>query len=618
MCGFVVYFNPLRNRVLESAKNMAEAIDHRGPDGKGSYCYDEQLALVHRRLSIFDTSEAGQQPMHLGKLKLVFNGEIYNFVELREELTSLGHKFLSQTDTEVILHSYQQWGQNCLEKFNGMFSFVLLDESRNELFIARDRLGIKPLYYWMHSSGSFVIASEIKAICRAPLFKGIADWNSVNDYLRFGFVDHTEFTFFRGVNQIMPGSSLKLSLSDPNFNPTSWYRLEDQCNQEFSSVTQASCETNLHLNLNEHLSSSLNLRLRSDVKIGSCLSGGLDSSTIVSLISKIQNLENFETVTACYSNESIDEQRFVEELQKRLGFVWHKVFPDDVSLKQLDQLIYFQDQPFGSSSIYAQYEVFRKAKEFGITVMLDGQGADELLGGYSEYIPLSIIERLRSGRVIGPISDLVKLKRNIGLIKALRFGIMATSGSEWRKSLLKCGFPRRLDWLKTPSESGYYKMQGPVISVRDYSISQIKSLNLPALLRYEDRNSMAHGIEARVPFLDHRVVEFCLNLPSHFKVEGIQTKKILRLMGQSLLPQSILDRKDKIGFYTPEFRWLSNNKNLVIESIKTLIDFSPEAFDYHNLLKFCSVGLNDPKKYHVTIFRLLCLSRWIKTFDVKK
>ena len=368
---------------------MTDLVSHRGPDGEGFY-NDEYISLGHRRLSIIDLSANGHQPMPRDNFIITYNGEVYNYLELKDELISLGHQFNTHSDTEVILASYQQWGSAFLNKLNGMFSFVIYDQQHKKVFAARDRFGVKPMYYWICPIGVLYIASEIKQFTCLIGWKAEINLQASYDFLNHSLLDHTNQTFFKDVFQLRPAHFFELNLGTaepPKVMPVRWYEL-----QASSSVEKTPAQ------FFEIFKSAIELRLRSDVPVGSCLSGGLDSSSIVCVLNQVLNKSSLQkTFSACSEIKKFDEREFIEEVVSRTDVEANYTYPDETKLFEvLDELIWHQDEPFGSTSIFAQWCVFELAKVNKVKVMLDGQGADEQLAGYHSYFPIYWLQLLKS------------------------------------------------------------------------------------------------------------------------------------------------------------------------------------------------------------------------------
>ncbi len=572
MCGISTWITSNYNK--NEFIDMNSIISHRGPDGDDFFVdtfNKYRIALGHRRLSIIDLSDKGSQPMSHENLSITFNGEIYNYIEIRDELKKYGYKFESESDTEVLLKAFHKWGENCLEKLNGMFSFVIYDKNKHTLFGARDRYGIKPLYYQL-SKDDFKIASEIKQFTVFDNFSSIGNKKIILDFLEKRHFDHSKETMFLNINQIQGGELFILKLDDFSLKIKRWYNILNSVSSEKEKEDFKSL-----------FNKSIKLRLRSDVEIGSCLSGGIDSSSIVSQVERILSQGNnlkLKTFNSRFENVKYDESKFVEILKKEKNIENYYIHPNaEDFFKLLKKIIYHNDEPIWSTSIYSQYKVFEKAKHKNIKVMLDGQGADEVFAGYSGKFYKYYI------------NELIKEKRYKQMILELIF-------SKYKKTIIKAIIRGYSDGLP---------------SLFEFSILLLQK-HLPAILHYEDRNSMAHSIESRVPFLDHKLVEYGINLASEEKIKYGKGKKIIREQLKGLVPDEILERKDKMGFVAPQKEWLINNKENILKKIIKLKKFNlyPNSFYKEIEINFKSNNFDESK-----IFRLYSLSTWTEVFNIK-
>lgn len=559
MCGIAGIWTDSQSKESSSflIKRMTDSLSHRGPDGEGFWHNKYgNVHFGHRRLSIIDLSENAKQPMHFeNRFTITFNGEIYNYIELRETLVSHGIKFKTSSDTEVVLASYSLWKEKCLDHFDGMFAFAIYDNVTHELFCARDRYGEKPFYYAIHD-GNLVFASEIKALWEYGIPKNPNDKLFFN-YLEFDLVENPHDqreTFYSNIYKLKSAHyfiySGGLTITQKKYYSIS---IEQTCDDDISTASNR---------LYELLSLSTKRRLRSDVPIGSSLSGGLDSSSIVALISAHSHRNH--TVSARFKNFNKDEGKYIDIVSKEFNTIHHNVFIDENSLlEDLDKLIYHQEEPFQTGSIYAQYCVYKEARANNLTVMLDGQGADEYLCGYDKDFSIFLFELSKQKNEIELWKDQLYKNHNIKL---------ELSSLE----MLKYQFPtlvRRLSQLKfsllAKSQTGLtndffqanknlpFQQFGSLKETLKY---EMDNQGLEKLLRFADRNSMAHSVEVRLPFLYHELIDYIFSLKSSLFLEQGWSKAILRQAMKQKLPNEICFRKDKIGFEAPHDKWTANNQ----------------------------------------------------------
>jgi asparagine synthase (glutamine-hydrolysing) len=576
MCGlFGIVDAPPGLLDARRVQRLLSLLDHRGPDDRGwltltgeetqtgSRPHDltGDVVLLHTRLSILDLSPAGHQPMSTpdGRFHLSFNGEIYNYVELRRELESGGHRFDSGTDTEVLLKAWAEWGASALERFVGMFAFALVDAERRLLVLGRDHFGIKPLYY-APLDGSLAFASEIPPLLELPGVDRRANPQRIYDYLRFGRIDHGGETMFAAVRQVQPGHYLEVPLDAPGrIRDLEYWRLEPQQTDGLSLDEAAERLRALFLD-------SVRLHLRSDVPVGAAFSGGVDSSANVTAMRRLSGPElDLHTFSYVADDPAVSEERWMRLVARETGAVAHTVEPSPQELlADLDGLIKIQGEPFGGTSIYAQYRVFRLAREAGIKVMLDGQGADELFAGYRHYLPDRIAGLLARGRVLtaarllGALSTLPGASPGGVLARAVGHALPEAAQGPARRLTRHRFVPAWLDapWLRMHGISLVDPGRNSNGSLREYRLDTVRT-GLRELLRYEDRNSMASSIESRVPFLTPALAEFALGMPDDYLIAPDGTGKLVLRRGmRGLVPDPILERRDKIGFATPEASWL--------------------------------------------------------------
>ncbi len=664
MCGISGFVSNTKND-LRSLKAMTDIIDHRGPDDEGfvvfaeydsqplclggddtpyeayrsglqsmpvkpiSYVEDMEagVALGHRRLSILDLSTYGHQPMSYaeGALWITYNGEIYNFIELRSELTDLGYHFISDTDTEVILAAYKEWGVRCLERFVGMWAFTIYDRTKGDIFMARDRFGIKPLYYWFDPKKNFYFGSEIKQFIACDGWKAKMNSQRVYDYLIYSLTDHTDETMFKGVFHIPPGHYIQKNVKeispDENgkINPVKWYDLTR--NPSSISFHEASA------GFEKHFKDAVRMHLRSDVPVGSALSGGLDSSAIVCEINNILRSEGKDgiqkTFSSCSEFEKYDEKKWMDIVVNRTNTDAYYIYPDTKHLFELtSKILWHQDEPYQSQSAYLGYHVFQLAKEQQVKVLLNGQGADEYLGGYSQFnkaIYFELFKKLKWKGLYNEIRssngwDIYNTMPVMGYMllpeKARNLFIKYFSYVSDIKNIID------IQKLGAENTHPYTTIQHDVTSVPGITRLNLFHNPLGKYLRWEDRNSMAHSIEARVPFLDHRLVEYTYNLPSDYLFSKGVTKRVMRNGLKEILPHEIANRKDKKGFITPEEQWVKKEyPDIFREKLKDAMAqtngiIKSEALQYYDDV------VNGDKPFDYTYIRLILFAEWASVFNV--
>lgn len=543
-------------------------LERRGPDDGGQLVEVHgatTVSLLQRRLSVIDTSSGGHQPMDSadGRFSVVLNGEIYNYIELREELLRLGAQFRSRSDTEVFLSAWAQWEESALQRCIGMFAFAILDRHTGTLTCGRDPFGIKPLYYTQSARG-LSFASELAALQSLREEPARLHWQRAYDYLSHGDYDSSPDTFYRDVRQLPSGHILRMDLPLQNVQLHRWWRPK-------TSPVSALSREDAAVALREKFLRSVRLHMRSDVALGAALSGGLDSSAIVCAMRYLEPDLPIHTFSFIAADSNVSEEKWVDVVCQHVGARSHKVVIEASDLaRDIDDLIAAQGEPFGSTSIYAQYRVFKLAREQGVTVTLDGQGADELLAGYHGYPGSRIRSLLEQGAYGQAVSFLRQWSRWPG--RSLAGGMQAalaacTDGPlhAWLREVK--GTPRRPAWLHAgplAEEGVMLRFPGVSRAAADKGrrvvaeMSEAVSRNgLPALLRHGDRNSMRFSVESRVPFLTPDLADFLLTLPEDYLIAPTgETKSILRSALHGIVPKAILERRDKIGFATPEQRWL--------------------------------------------------------------
>jgi asparagine synthase (glutamine-hydrolysing) len=603
VCGIFGLINKTGPADADLVRRLTDMVAHRGPDGRGVRV-SGNVGLGHRRLAIIDLSEDGAQPMRDTRhpIWITYNGEIYNYLELRAELETMGFVFKTSSDTEVLLAAYVCWGEKCLEHFNGMWSFAIHDERDNTLFCARDRFGVKPFYY-IDTSTEFAFGSEIRQLL--PFMKRvIAEDDLVNDFLVCGLTDHTDRTFFKDIKKLSPGHLLRANLS------TGWIEVE-QYYSLASGAREADERTAPDL-LRDLLEDATRLRLRSDVRVGTCLSGGLDSSSVATLAAKRHSLnstEAFFAITAVSQQASNNEEQYAAEVVKDSGLNWLRTQPtyEDFAATA-ETLIDVQEEPFAGPSIMMQYEVMKTARSNGVIVLLDGQGGDETLLGYERYYAAWLLDHFRQGGIPGFLSAFLSATAANANVPARRLAMYFFGASF--APLRALAYRWRYSFLKQPYlPESLRRFARHTRDARAMQVLEITETNLPMLLRFEDKNSMRFGIETRLPFLDYRLVEFALGLSTRVKLNSGWTKWPLRAAMQNVLPANICWRKDKIGFAAPDQLWLSQHTPTMREKVIN----SPLVARY--------VDMKMLKKRFERLdlgmrWRLYCVALWGERFQV--
>jgi asparagine synthase (glutamine-hydrolysing) len=644
MCGIagIICLNGVKPKDLQQ---MSVVLKHRGPDDEGFIIIDSvgksnffkgndtitrfadlqhiseanltsqnQLGLVHRRLSILDLSPAGHQPMTYknDNYQIVFNGEIYNYREIKNELVCEGYQFVSDSDTEIIPAAYDKWGKQCIDKFVGMWAFSLYDKEKKQLFLSRDRFGIKPLYY-SFTKGNFAFASEIKALLTLDFVKPEAKMSAVYEFISFGATSDPADNLFKQIHVLPPAHNMFVNLNDASFTTEEYYNLEEKvANYKFPP------DSEIENTFAALLNNSIDLHLRADVSVGSALSGGLDSSTLVAITATKMKGASFKTFTAAYKEKNIDESDFAKKvIAQHKNIEGHFTYPDNTGYwEDLEKLIWHQDLPINSTSMFAQWEVMKSAKKENIKVLLDGQGADEILGGYYNFAGIYLIELLKCFRLRQFLLERRALQTNfapninMALGKAAYYFMPETLQRSVRAkgrlgmNFISGSYKSELAAIKVPARGGNTFKAQSLLSTR---------FGLQDLLRYEDRNSMAFSIESRVPFLDHRLVEFSIALKNDWKIKNGWTKYILRKTAEPVLDKEIVWRKYKMGFLTPQKEWKTRSQ-------KELNDFVnetevPKFLDREYLLKLNSADLTGSS--HLSEFwKMISFLKWIKVFKV--
>ncbi len=555
MCGICGIIN-IRSQKVEEAqiKKMMTAIKHRGPDAEGCFV-SNNVGLGFVRLSIIDLSSKGNQPMHSldDRYIIVFNGEIYNYIEIRELLKSKGYTFISNTDTEVLLNAYAEWGEACLDRLNGMFAFVIYDKANQKIFCARDRFGVKPFYYYWDNE-RFVFSSEIAGIISVVNKYNVPNEVVIYNYLVFNRTDFDDQTFFNSVKKLTHGSKISLDISSnsANLNIVRWYNLSENIHNPFKNTAD----------FLETFIDAVRLRLKSDVPVSVCLSGGLDSSSILSVMLKKLGIIDVHTFSAIYGKGNFGDESEYIDLYKDDVKNMHFAFPTADSL--FDELTHFvetQTEPVQSTSIYAQYKVFQIVNQQKIKVLLSGQGADEQLGGYHYFFSFFFKELFFNFRFGKFFKELNHCWQNHHSILPYKFLIFYSLPISMQNALAQKASNFLTDHFDSAIDSKTNKVMNLYNSrtLQDAFLQHFE-YKLEHLLKWDDINSMRFSVEVREPFLDYRLVEKTLALKADQIINNGTTKLILREAMKGILPEPIRTRQSKIGFATPEAEWFKLQK----------------------------------------------------------
>jgi asparagine synthase (glutamine-hydrolysing) len=613
MCGIagLVYKDGVKQSAMAAVRRMIALQRHRGPDGEGFYD-SVGASLGHCRLAIIDLSETGHQPMpdSEGRFWITFNGEIYNYLELGMELRGLGYRFRGLSDTEVLLAAYRMWGKKCLQKLRGMFAFAIWDEKERTLFAARDRLGIKPFHYRTSESRQLAFASELKALLEF-LPERRANLRLAREFVAFDLRDHdADETMISGVQRLPPAHYM-------SWRPDGGIVIQRYWNLEVSNQLETPPNRRgvLTAEFRRRFEESVSIHLRSDVPVGTCLSGGLDSSSIVcvataELRKRRASSENWQhTFSACFEQPYLDERPYVQAIASATNCRTHFVFPSGERLRdELNTWLWHQEEPVGSFGIYSQYCVARLARDTGIKVLLDGQGADEQLAGYRKFILTYLRQLVRARRYVRALSEAAAFLSSPQILLTSHF-------VDGRRYLLRSLSEVSQLWQaeeqpERPAALGLGDSLGRRIE------ADLTRFSLPVLLRYEDRNTMAFGIESRVPFLDHPLVEWLATLPADMRLAGGWTKRILRDSLIGVLPEHVRRRKSKLGFATPDSEWLAGPLadwlSDTLDGPRHLMDIlDPKGLK--QLLAKRAAGVRSPIQDKI-LFRLAVYESWARQF----
>ncbi len=616
MCGIAGFIDSSLS-ISDGGKlldTMLGKIAHRGPDARGVF-NDGAVWLGHNRLSIIDLSNEANQPFHFENFIIIFNGEIYNYIEIKKELQQLGISFRTQSDTEVIVASYKMWGADCVKKFMGMWAFVIYDKQKKEIFCSRDRFGIKPFYYIIDGE-KFYFASEYKALKQSPVFKNDLNVNQISRGLQMGWVCYNDETYFEKIKSLPAATNLQLHTVNCKLQTFRYWDIETG---KYSSLSFEEKKNKFY----ELLAESVRMHMRADVPVASCLSGGLDSSSIVSMVQHQNKNFPYKTFSIYYEGKNdVDERPYVKEVIKKYPSVEPFYFsPTEKDIQEhFHNALYHADVPCTGSSFMSQYFLMKLIASQKIKVVLDGQGADEYLAGYMHTYYRLVADLLRKMKLIKAIS----LTRETTKVQGKKFmphfikSLLSTFNSE--QSLYSIEYFNYFPFLVNEGSSPSERSGGATpfnLEIKEGSKTDnflyhlIFNSSLPSLLHYEDRNSMAFSIESRVPFLDHRLVEFCFSLLNDDKANGIFTKWIMRHALKDILPHDIAWRKDKKGFVTPgESKWLRGPLKHLTETDFSNLDFLDKQKTKNILAEY----RNGNNSKATIVWRLGTLNYWAKNF----
>ena len=656
MCGINGLFSRTNSFDLASTGSRMNAlIQHRGPDDEGSVVFgktegfplgtpksvskdhtinyldfknDVQPAdklgwFGHQRLSIIDLSSLGHEPMtdETGNYWLTYNGEVYNYLEIKNELELLGVSFRSNTDAEVVLKAYIQWGEACLHKFNGMWAFAVYNVEKQQLFASRDRFGVKPFYYW-HTKEQFAFSSEQKALVMSGIVPKKIHKKAVFDYLAFASIESEKQGFFEGVIELEPGFNLKFDYKNWTFKTEQYY---DLIFAKKSSKINANTESEYIDHISGLFSNAVNLRLRSDVEVGACLSGGIDSSAIVTQMSALGQ-ERVHTFTASTPQKEFDESHYAQVVNGEVDARAYSIVPTSSDfLSDLDELVYSQDIPIFSTSTYAQFRVMKKVKESGVKVVLDGQGGDELFGGYLPYHINQWLDDLKKGDISGFMRETKAFET---LPTGIKFFVKQYLKNYGIKGLPSVLYKKIIQYYQTEHQyiapelmnefgtAGYRKSkQKTPKSLNGILKHEFYNSRLKGYLKCEDRCSMWHGVEARTPFADDiNMIEYVFNIPGNYKIQKGVKKYLLKEATEHILPQEIYNRKDKMGYVTPNNQWVYEIKD---ELRKYFTPDLEEYFNYDLLMKNYDSFFN---QIHIPenqrMFKFIAFAVWKKVYGL--
>ena len=634
MCGIAGFVYKNTDRIAEKSqlKKMTDSIFHRGPDAEGLYSRNN-VALGHRRLSIIDLSLDGNQPMisYDRRYVIVFNGEIYNYLELKQELKRKGARFLNHTDTEMILEAYRYWGVRCVKRFNGMWSFCIYDTQKQELFFSRDRFAIKPLYF-LERDDVIAFASEAKAIIAAFPEENVPDYNMVYRYFGAAPEDRDEMSYYKNIKIFRPATCLIYNLQTHKKRKYVYWEADEEKFKKKWMKGRNPMKTFRYL-----LEDAIKLRLRADVEVGACLSGGLDSSTIVGICSKKYGIK-MHTFSSVYPDKDCDEKNYIDLVNKYNGTIPHLIYPDSEQISLLeafDKINYHHDGPSRGASLYSQYAVMQGIQG-NVKVVLDGQGADELFAGYLSYYGHYLSDLLNKNTLLSRLQAMKTIayitKEWPEIYDSIHTDILIhIFGIDLHKKLLKKINHKKNLVLENGNHplftNGFLDYVDKEILYSEPKVSGVLNTRLckdiirdsiPTLLHNEDGNSMAFSIESRVPFLDYRIVEFALALDGTYKIHNEWTKWIIRKSCRKYLPKQVAKRKNKMGFPAPFARWLRESGEK--DDMKALIySFGERGIVPRDTIDFYyQQHIENKADWSDLLYKFLALELWLRSCDTSQ
>jgi asparagine synthase (glutamine-hydrolysing) len=619
MCGISLIIDKSATLVPSAAiKLMNTKVKHRGPDGEGYY-FDQHLAMGHRALKITDFNPTAEQPMHFKDYVIIHNGEVYNYKLIREELRKDGYEFATQSDTEVILAAYDKWGHACTNRFMGMWAFVLYDKRKQLMFCSRDRFGIKPFCY-TQLGNRFLAGSEIKQFSVFAEFKPTLNNSVAFDFLYHGQIAETKNSFFEGVYFLPAGHQLIYNLQSHTYTISKWYDMDNITPVKATHFNEAA-DTFRQL-----FTDSMLLHTHTKLPIGACLSGGLDSTSITAVAKTIH--VPVTTFSTCFVQHGYNEIEYINDASEKYGFPGHKIYPvisDLAENRLLRKIVYHQDQPILGGSFFSEFKIFESVAKNNFRIQLSGQGADEYLGGYREFNLMALLNLWRKIKFNALRKAILHTARNNNkTVKAalkdfMLFGVCAR-WMDRKTNLDKAGsvYYQALNqlWIKALPYNGTKSTQyGEHSSLAGLSKQALMQYSLPHQLHSEDRNSMLHSVESRLPFLDHRLVEWCLSLPDEFIIRKGCTKAVLREGLKDILPYSIYNRHSKLGFPGPEELLFTHHHHYIQQQFQEFSELFPEIFT-RKLMEANTAYFKNKITYDNFLFRALSFGTWAKEFGI--